>query len=151
GRVTKIEAQLGQRVAKGAPLAYIDSPDVGIASADLGKAQADLVAAEHEIARERELFEAHAGSQRDLEAATDNYAKAKAELERSKQKARLLRAGSVDAVTQGFVLRSLIDGEVTARNVYPGMEVQGQYSGGSVELFTIGDPDPVWILSDVFE
>jgi cobalt-zinc-cadmium efflux system membrane fusion protein len=34
----------------------------------------------------------------------------------------------------------------------PGAEVQGQYSGGaSVELFTIGELDSVWVLADVFE
>jgi cobalt-zinc-cadmium efflux system membrane fusion protein len=32
------------------------------------------------------------------------------------------------------------------------MEVQGQYTGGTVqELFTIGDIDKVWVLGDVYE
>jgi cobalt-zinc-cadmium efflux system membrane fusion protein len=151
GRVTKIEAQLGQKVKKGAALAWIDSPDLGAASADFDKAHADLVAAEHELARQKELFEAHAGTQRDLELAQDNHAKAKAELERTRSKARLLRVGGGD-VSQSYVLRALIDGEVVSRTVNPGMEVTGQYSGGSaVELFTIGDLDPVWVLADVFE
>ena len=42
GRVTRIDAALGQRVKKGDALAVIDSPDMGIASSDVGKAQADL-------------------------------------------------------------------------------------------------------------
>ena len=42
GRVTRILAQPGERVKKGAPLAVIESPDVGNAFADLGKADADL-------------------------------------------------------------------------------------------------------------
>ncbi len=50
------------------------------------------------------------------------------------------------------MLRALIDGEVIARNANPGVEVQGQYAGGTaVELFTIGELDPVWVLADVFE
>jgi cobalt-zinc-cadmium efflux system membrane fusion protein len=151
GRITKIEAQLGQKVKKGAALAWIDSPDLGAASADFDKAHADLVAAEHELARQKELFEAHAGTKRDLETAQDNYAKAKAELERARSKARLLRGGMGD-VSQNYVLRSLIDGEIISRTVNPGMEVTGQYSGGgAVELFTVGDLDPVWVLADVFE
>ena len=152
GRVVSILAQLGERVKKGQPLARIESPDIGLASADLDKAQADLVAAEHDVRRQKELYEAHAGSERDFEAAQDNFAKARAELERARQKAHLLRTGAVDRVTQTYELRALIDGEVVAKAVNPGMEVQGQYSGGgAVELFTIGELDPVWVLADVYE
>jgi cobalt-zinc-cadmium efflux system membrane fusion protein len=152
GRVVKIDAQLGERIKKGAALAEIDSPDVGVASADLDKARADLIAAEHEYRRQKELYESHAGAQKDFEAAEGNYLKAKAENERAQQKARLLRAGSVDRVTQNYVLRALIDGEVVARNINPGVEVQGQYSGGnSNELFTIGELDTVWVIADIFE
>jgi cobalt-zinc-cadmium efflux system membrane fusion protein len=151
GRVARILADPGARVKKGTPLAIIESPDVGNASADLGKANADLVAAEHDARRQKELFDAHAGSERDYEAAQDNYGKAKAEMERARQKSRLFR-GSSDAVTQAFTLRAPIDGEVIARNVNPGAEVQGQYGGGTaVELFTIGELDQVWVLADVFE
>ena len=38
------------------------------------------------------------------------------------------------------------------RNINPGVEVQGQYSGGAtVELFTIGELDKVWMLGDLYE
>ena len=69
GRVTRIEATLGQHVRRGATLAMIESPDVGSASSDLGKAQADLIAAQHDFAREQELFAAHAASQQDYKPA----------------------------------------------------------------------------------
>jgi cobalt-zinc-cadmium efflux system membrane fusion protein len=154
GRIKRILADPGERVKKGAALATIESPDVGNAFADYGKAQADLVAAEHDLSRQKELYEAHAGSQRDYEAAQDNYSKAKAEIERARQKARLFRntGGSTDPVTQDFTLRAPIEGEVIARNVNPGAEVQGQYSGGTaVELFTVGELDSVWVFADVFE
>jgi cobalt-zinc-cadmium efflux system membrane fusion protein len=152
GRVTRILADPGQRVKKGAPLAIIESPDVGNAFADLAKAQADLLAAQHDFLRQQDLYQAHAGSQRDFETAEDNYAKAKAEMERAKRKAALFRRAAGDDVTQGFTLRAPIEGEVIARSVNPGIEVQGQYSGGTaVELFTIGELDTVWVLADVFE
>lgn len=152
GRVTRIEGLLGQRVKKGEPLAVIESPDIGLASSDVHKADADRIAAEHDLDRQRELLAAKATSQRDYEQAEDAYRKARAELERAQQKARLFRAGSVDVVTQSFTMRAEIDGEVIARNVTPGMEVQGQYSGGTaVELFTIGELDRVWIIADVYE
>lgn len=152
GRVTRILADPGQRVKKGAALAVIESPDVGNAFADLAKAEADLVAAQHDFRRQQELYEAHAGSQRDFESAQDSYGKAKAEMERARRKAALFRKTAGDDVTQGFTLRAPIDGDVIARSVNPGVEVQGQYSGGTaVELFTIGELDAVWILADVFE
>jgi len=152
GRVVAIQAQLGQTVKKGDPLVTIQSPDIGLASSDYGKAEADLTAAKHDRDRKRALYDMHAGSQAELEVADDNYGKAKAELDRAKQKAALLRAGTVDTVSQTYVLKSLIDGEVLMRNVTPGIEVQGQYSGGNaLELFTIGTLDPIWALADIYE
>jgi cobalt-zinc-cadmium efflux system membrane fusion protein len=152
GRLTRILAQPGQRVKKGAPLATIQSPDIGQVFSDLVKAQADYVAAEHDVRRKRELFEAKAGSAYDYEQAQDNFAKAKAELERAQKKARLLKSGAVDQVTQEFTLTAPIDGEVIARAANPGIEVQGTYSGSTpVELFTIGELDRVWVVADVYE
>ena len=61
--------------------------------------------------------------------------------------------GNVDVVTQTYALPSPIDGEVLLRNINPGIEVQGQYSGGAQpqELFTIGELDRVWVLGDIYE
>ncbi len=153
GRIVRIDAQPGQRVKKGAPLAVIESPDVGTAFSDLAKAHADLEAAERDYKRQKELFDAHAASQKDYETALDNFQKAKAELLRAQKKAALLsKGGGADSVTQEYTLRAHIDGEVISRNVSPGMEVQGQYSQGSaVELFTIGELDHVWVVADVYE
>ncbi|HTB56853.1 MAG TPA: efflux RND transporter periplasmic adaptor subunit [Polyangia bacterium] len=157
GRVTKVLAEMGQHVTRGTPLLSISSPDVGQFVADVGKAQASLVAAEHEYQRQKDLYSfsapVHAGTLKDLEAAENSWRKAKAELDRARQKTQLLKAGSVDSVGQEYVLRSPIEGEVIARMANPGLEVQGQYAiGGNVaELFTIGATDKLWVLGDVFE
>jgi len=152
GRIKRIVADPGARLKKGAPLAIIESPDVGNAFADYGKAQADLVASEHDFRRQKELYEAHAGSQRDYESAEDSYGKARAEMDRARQKARLFRSSSGEAVSQEFTLRAPIEGEVIARNVNAGAEVLGQYSGGTaVELLTVGELDSVWVFADLFE
>ncbi len=152
GRVVKIDAALGTRVKKGDPLAVIESPDIGNAVSDVHKAEADLIAAEHDFKRKKELFEQKAGSAADQEASEDNWRKATAEVERARQKAYLLRAGNVDNVTQTYTLPSPIDGEVLAMNINPGMEVQGQYTGGATqELFTIGELDKVWVMGDLYE
>ncbi len=152
GKVTRIDASLGQRLKKGDVLAVIDSPDLGNASADVGKAQADMIAAENDYRRKKGLFDQHAASQVDVEQSEDNYHKAQAELARSREKLRLLKGGDGAYVSQGFALTSPIDGEVMSRNLSPGVEVQGQYGGGSaVELFMIGEIDKVWLFADVYE
>jgi cobalt-zinc-cadmium efflux system membrane fusion protein len=150
GKVTKVFAQLGNHVKKGDALVVIESPDIGVATSDVGKAKADLIAAEHEFQRQKDLLALHATSQREFEAAADNYRKAKAELERAEQKARLFRQG--DVTGQTFTIHADIEGEVFMKGVSPGMEVSGQYGGGNpMELFTIGEADKVWVLGDVFE
>jgi membrane fusion protein, heavy metal efflux system len=152
GRVVRIDAQLGARVSKGDPLALIESPDVGTTGSDLNKAEADLIAAQHDFRRKKDLFEQKAGSAADLETSEDNYRRAKAEIERARQKAALLHTGGVDMVSQTYTLRSPIDGEILLRNISPGIEVQGQYSDGATqELFTIGELDKVWVLGDLYE
>jgi len=152
GRITKILAQPGQRVKKGDPLCVIQSPDMGSAISDMAKAQASLFQAQTDWKRQKDLLELHAAAQRDYEMAESTYLNAKAEMERAERKARLLRNAGLDAVTQEYVLPSPIEGEVIMRGANPGLEVQGQYSGGAtVELFTIGELDRVWVLADVYE
>jgi len=152
GRVISIAAALGAQVKKGDALATLESPDVGTATSDERKAQADVIAAEHDLKRKKALFEEKAASAADVEVAEDNYRKAKAELERARTKAFLLRVGNVDVVNQTYTLTAPIDGEVLARAINIGIEVQGQYSGGAnVELFTIGALDKVWVLADLYE
>jgi|GEM_PF-265866 len=152
GRVTRVLAQLGQTVHKGSPLASIVSPEVGLAYSDLVKAHADVFSAERDFKRQQALAEAKAAPARDLEASEDGFRKAKAEEARARQRLKTLRAGKIDLVTQEYTLGSSIEGRVISRMINPGMEVQGQYSGGSpIELFTLGSIDSVWLYADVSE
>jgi cobalt-zinc-cadmium efflux system membrane fusion protein len=153
GRITRLIAQSGQPVRKGDPLAVIESPDLGSAYSDYAKARAAMAQAEREYQRQKELFAARAAAQRDLEGAESNERQARAELARAAARVRMLAGGKLDdGISQDFILRSPIDGEVIARNINPGVDVQGQYSGGTaVELFTIGELDQVWVIADVFE
>jgi cobalt-zinc-cadmium efflux system membrane fusion protein len=152
GRVVEIVAPLGAPVKKGDALAVIESPDIGNAVSDVHKAEADLIATQHDLKRRKELFEQKAGPESDLEASEDSYRRARAELERARQRESLLHLGNVDAVTQRYTLTAPVDGEILARSISPGIEVQGQYAGGtSPELFTIGEIDSVWVLGNVYE
>jgi membrane fusion protein, heavy metal efflux system len=150
GRLTNCLVALGQPVRRGTPLAIIQSPDLATAVSDLEKADADLVAAQRDFERQKELYDSHAAAQRDFEAAESNYRKAKAERDRAAQKTNLLSA--TNHSSQEYIVRAPIDGDVVARTATLGMEVQGQYSGGSApELFTIGNLNVVWVVADLFE
>jgi cobalt-zinc-cadmium efflux system membrane fusion protein len=152
GRVVSIAARLGQHVKRGAPLATLESPDIGIALSEVNKALADSIASEHDYQRQKELAADRATSEAVLEQSEDNWRKARAELERARSKARLLHAGDGESVSQGHTLVSPIDGEIVARNINPGMEVLGQYASGTAqELFTVGELDEVWVLGDIYE
>ena len=152
GRVTRLLVDPGQRVKAGQTLALIDSPDLGSALSDARKADAALVAADKEFARQKELYEAHAGARRDLESAEANYHVAVAERDRAQQRASSLYAPNAQGVSQGFQLKSPIAGEVIARSMNPGTEIQGQYGGGTaLELFTIGELDQLWLVADLYE
>jgi membrane fusion protein, heavy metal efflux system len=153
GRLTKVLGAFGQRVGKGDPLAVIESPDLGSAWSDLLKARADRLAAGHELAREKELFEHQAAAGRDVEAAQDSATKAAAEADRAELRLKMLHASDNGLATQEFVMRSPIAGEVVNRTATPGLEVQGMLSSASVvqELFTVGDIERVWVWGDVYE
>jgi membrane fusion protein, heavy metal efflux system len=153
GRVAEIVAQLGQHVRQGETLAILTSPDMGNAVSDVYKAKPAVIQTEKELKRQKELYAAQAGPLRDLESAQANYDQAVAELQRAEAKLKLLQKRfHTDKVTQTFPLTSPIDGEVIARQINPGAEVQGQYSGGATqELYTIGRQDALWLLADVYE
>ena len=152
GRVTRLVADLGQRVKPGQTLALIDSPDMGSALSDYHKAEASYTAAEKDYRRQKDLFEGHAGAERDYEAAEATWRNALAERDRARQRAELFYGKGMTEVSQGFQLRSPIQGEVIAMGANPGLEVQGQYGGGTaVELFTVGEVDSLRLLADVQE
>ncbi len=153
GRVTRILAQLGDHVRRGQTLAILASPDMGNAVSDVDKARPAVIQTAKELAREKELYAAQAGPLRDLEAARAAYAQALAEEERAEQKLRLLmKQARASHVSQVFPLVSPIDGEVLARQINPGLDVQGQFSGGATqELYTIGREEKLWVLADVYE
>jgi len=139
-------------VKKGDVLAILSSPEIGRVEAELTEAKADLAMTTQDAQRQRELFAAHAASQRDLEKAEDARAQAKAEYDRARLKAQLLTSSDADVASQRYTLRASIDGEVVARAVSPGLEVAGAYDGGAAtELFTLGRTDPIWVVADVYE
>ncbi|MDD5391261.1 MAG: efflux RND transporter periplasmic adaptor subunit [Gallionellaceae bacterium] len=147
GRVTAIQAQVGDRVRAGAPLARLQAGEVGGLQADLQRAQAERERARKQAARTQELVEHGVSPSKDLESAQADLALAEADHARASHRLGALGAGSHE-VDEGLVLRSSIAGTVVERRINPGQEVRADMDK---PLFVVTDPTTLWLQLDVPE
>ncbi len=148
GRVSRIVADVGQRVVPGQVLAELASPEFGAAQADTARAQADAQLASQALQRQRELFAAGVVARKDLEQAEAEAARAQAEVARAQARTRLYGSGT--GVNQLLGLRSDIAGVVVERNLNPGQEVRPD-TGNAAPLFVVTDPTRLWVQIDAQE
>ncbi len=158
GRIVSLDAMPGQTVRVGQVLARLSAPDVGQAQADAARAAADAQQAERSLARARELEAAGAIPHRELETAEADQQRARAELARALARMRSLGAANSAAqagepsVDQQYALRSPVAGVVVERNANPGQEFRPDQAGPGVPpLFTVSDPNKVWVQFEVPE
>jgi cobalt-zinc-cadmium efflux system membrane fusion protein len=147
GRVTRIFASPGDRVAAGTPLVEMVSPDFGQAQADAEKAQADRDLAERTLARVRTLVDHGVAAAKDLQQAEADDARARAEARRALDRIAAYR----QPVGSGsrFVLKSPMAGTVVERNLNPGQELRPDQPGAP--LFVVTDPASLWVALDAHE
>ncbi len=124
GRITKVNVEIGDRVKKGQILAEIDK-------AQLQQAQLQLHNAEVEFERLKALYEAGGLSKSDLDAIELQYNVAKTQ---------------VDNLLENTVLRSPINGVITARNYDA-----GDMYAMSAPIFTVEQIKPVKLLVGISE
>ena len=124
GRITKINAEIGDFVKKGDVLAEMDK-------AQFLQAQLQLQNQEVELARLQALYDAGGLSKSDLDAVTLQYNVTKTQVEN---------------LMENTVLRSPVDGVVTARNYDA-----GDLYGMSAPIFTVEQIVPVKLLVGVSE
>lgn len=146
GRVLALHAAAGDRVARGAALLDIDSPDLANAEADLAKAGSDETRKRLAAERARRLHDNEVIARKELEAAEADLQQAQADTRRATLRLRSLQAsGRQDG---RFVLKSPISGMVVERNANPGQEVRPESAD---PLFLISDVSRLWVLVDVPE
>ena len=148
GRVLKVSADVGQRVAPGGVLAVLASPEFGAAQADTARAQADAQLSQRQLARQRELHEAGVVARKELEQAEADHARAQAEVARAHARTALYGSGAT--VDQQLALRSELAGVVVERNLNPGQELRPD-GGGNAPLFVVSDPTSLWVQIDARE
>jgi cobalt-zinc-cadmium efflux system membrane fusion protein len=148
GRIARIEAKPGDRVAAGQVLARVASPDFGEAQAAATKAAADVALAEQTLARVQELVENGVAPRKDLLEAQAQLKRAAAHRSQAAQRVAIYSGGS--SVDASLGLRSPLAGAVVERNVNPGQELRPE-AGADRPLFVVTDPTRLWITLDASE
>lgn len=132
GIVSAIQTPPGKHVPIGTGLVTIQSPELARLKADWLSSKARRERTEAELAREQRLFDAQAGSRRELEAAKSEAATARAE----EEAARLaLEARGQNPETAGAVLmvRAPKAGIVSTYRIQPGQGVEAGQDLGSFQ------------------
>lgn len=154
GITREVNAQLGDKVRHGQPLATIFSTELANAQGDYLKMVADLEEHHKHHQRAIELVEIGAMSREELEGAVSKYKAAQANVSTARQ--RLILFGmsprEVDALRTSEQVRSLVSvpapvsGTVISRTVNPGEVV-----ATGKELFRVADLSNIWVVGQVYE
>lgn len=154
GRMSRVNAELGQLVRRGDLLAEVYSPELAEAQRAYLSQQADLQAHEQQLARTERLVGIGATSRQELERAhaehtmlTSSVAGARSRLELFSMSAdQVTRLSSSTQMTSTFDVRAPSEGVVTSREATVGANVQA----GS-PLFTIANLSTVWVVGSLYE
>lgn len=144
GRLTAVQADLGQEVGAGQVLATVESPDVGQTRGDLERARATVSVAKRNYEREKRLFEQEISPQKEMLDAEVIYRSAEADF--NSALSRLRSYGATSGSGGAYGLRSAVAGTVVERNASP-----GQIVGPTSNVFTVADLRHVWIAVDAYE
>ena len=155
GRVTRVLAELGERVARDQVLAEVFSPEVAEAQAGYVSARAELDAHDRELARVGKLVDLGSASRQELERVTAEHASRRTAVQSAAARLRLLgvaedaleHLGAGHAAPEARLLvRAPLAGVVTERAVNVGTNVDA-----STPLATIVDLSSVWVVTDIYE
>jgi cobalt-zinc-cadmium efflux system membrane fusion protein len=154
GPVTRMLVSLGQRVAKGQPLAIVQSADYASAIGAYRKALVTARNARQLAAADRDLAAHNGISQREAAQAQTDAASAEADRVAAQQALVALDVdpGTIRGVAAGrspagagAVIRAPIAGTVVDRPVTPGQLLQG----GTTPVITVANLSRVWVLAQV--
>jgi cobalt-zinc-cadmium efflux system membrane fusion protein len=154
GPVTRILAALGQPVAKGQPLALVQSADYAAAVGAYRKAVVTAANTRRLAAADRDLAAHNGISEREAAQAQTDAASAEADRQASLQalismgvdRGTIARAMSGNpAAGLAGVIRAPVSGIVVEKKVTPGQLLQA----GSTAAFTVANLSQVWVLAQV--
>lgn len=141
GAVVRIAKGLGDAVAAGETIAWLESRDAAAIAAERSSAAARVALARSTYERERRLYEAKVTARQDFEAARAALAEAEAEMRRSQSAAS---ASKVSGDGRTLAVTSLIAGRITKSDTR-----LGAYVSAGTELFRVADPRRIQINASV--
>jgi RND family efflux transporter MFP subunit len=154
GRVTRVLAELGDRVQRGQTLLQVFSPELADAQTKYLSAKAELEAHEQELARTSKLLVLGAASQQEAERLHAEHAAKLAGVQSLRSRLVLLGMpiASIDALSPGGEVESTIDvpapfdGVVTERAANNGLNVDT-----TTKVFTVVDLASVWVVGALYD
>jgi len=154
GRVTRVLAEVGQRVERGAPLAEIYSPELAEAETGYVTVRAELEAHERELQRTEKLVDLGAASRQELEQLHAEHTAKLAEIESARAKIALLgvdqetidKLGPGQPIGSTAVVAAPLAGTITTRMANAGLNVDR-----GAALFTVTDLSTIWVVADLYE
>jgi len=154
GRVTRVLAELGDRVKRGQTLLQVFSPEIADAQTKYLSARAELEAHEQELARTSKLLVLGAASQQEAERLHAEHAAKLAGVQSLRSRLVLLGMpiASIDALSPGGEIQSTIDvpapidGVITERAANIGLNVDT-----ATKTFTVVDLSSVWVVGALYE
>ncbi len=141
GAITRITKRLGDSVAAGETIAYLESRDASSIAAERSSASARLAVARSSFAREKKLYEARVTARQDFEAAQAVLAEAEAEARRTQSAAG---AAKITGDGRFLAVTSLISGRITKSDA-----TLGSFVSAGTELFRVADPRKIQINASV--
>lgn len=148
GRVVSLDIRPGDRVLRGQVLATLASSEASQARAEYLKAKADAAVKEKGLRRASLLYENQVLAEKDYQQATADAEAAQAELDRTKDRLRLLGASPQDS-SDRLVVRAPRDGVILDIGAAPGE--LSKALDAATPLATLADLRTVWVIGDVFE
>jgi cobalt-zinc-cadmium efflux system membrane fusion protein len=156
GRLVTVEGKIGDPVKAGQVLFTIDSYDLLQAESTLVQAAGVFELTSKALARAQKLLPAGGGAQKDLDQAVSDQQTAEGNLKAArnalyiygKTDADIAKIESDRKVDSTLVVKSPIDGVITARNASPGLFVQ---PGNAPAPFTVANTAVKWMLASVTE
>lgn len=156
GRIIDAAVNVGDEVKAGAPLFTIDSSDLLQAESTLLASAGVLELQNRALSRVRQLLKTGGGSQRDVDQATSDQQTAEGNYKAARDAVRIFgktdeeidRVISARQVDSTLIVRSPVDGQVTARNAAPGLYVQ---PGNTPAPLTLANLQLKWMVANVVE
>lgn len=148
GRVTRVLAGIGDRVQQGAPLAELQSVELGRARAAVMAAVGRVTLARAALERKRALAAERIAPQREVQEAEAELAASEAEAAAADASLRALGASpDSSADSARFTLRAPVTGVVIARAVVVGQAI----TDASPALFKVANLSQLWLSVHAFE